>query len=419
MKFVDTANIKISAGKGGDGHLSFRRTRGNPKGGPDGGDGGHGGNVVLRADHNSSTLSKYRTNRLWSAESGQEGGKNNRHGRDGADVELSVPPGTIALIDGKIVADMKVDGQEQSIARGGRGGFGNAHFTSSVRQAPKFAELGEQGESFNITLELKLVADVGLVGLPNAGKSTLLSVISAARPKIADYPFTTLVPNLGVVDIDQSSFLVADIPGLVEGAAQGRGLGDEFLRHIERTKLLLHLIDVTSGDVAAEYKTIRSELAGYKIDLSGYPSIVVLNKIDAVDEKSQNDKLKQLKKVVSKGTKIVSISAVAQKNLTELLRATAAALASQKPDQAETAEEPIVITLDEDKKAWRIEQTEAGFVIHGQHLESLAARTNLEQPQAVIRLRDVLKKEGVLKELKRLGAGEGDVIQLGKKEITL
>lgn len=419
MKFVDTANIKITAGKGGDGHLSFRRTRGNPKGGPDGGDGGHGGSVMLRADHNNSTLSRYRTNRLWTAEPGQEGGKNKRHGCNGEDVVLGVPPGTLAFAGEKLLADLTHSGEEAVIARGGRGGYGNAHFTSSIRQAPKFAELGEAGETFDITLELKLVADVGLVGLPNAGKSTLLSVISAARPKIADYPFTTLVPNLGVVDIDQSSFLVADIPGLVEGAAAGRGLGDEFLRHVERTKLLIHLIDMTSEDVVTDYKTIRNELADYKIDLSGYPSIVALSKIDAVDEKSLKAKTAQLKRLLPRGTKIITISAVAQQNLTELLRATATALGEHKSDQVETVAAPVIITLDEDKKAWRIEQSEAGFVVRGQHLESLAARTNFDQPQAVLRLHDVLKKEGVRRELERLGAREGDQIKLGTREITL
>lgn len=420
MKFVDTALVQVNAGKGGDGHLSFRRTRGNAKGGPDGGDGGHGGNVILRADHNSSTLSRYRTNRQWKADAGESGSKNNRHGKNGADIVLAVPPGTIALDGDKVVAELRHDGQEQVIAAGGRGGYGNAHFVSSVRQAPKIAELGEAGQSFELTLELKLVADVGLVGLPNAGKSTLLSVVSAARPRIADYPFTTLTPNLGVVEVDDASFLAADIPGLIAGAALGKGLGDEFLRHVERTKLLLHLVDSTSSDVVADYQTIRNELAAYKVDLSKYPSLVVLNKIDALSSEQVKQKVAALKRVVPKGAAVLAISAVAHQQTTELVRAAARQLAKLKSAQKteDTIDQPTVITLD-DQKSWQVEQTEAGFVVTGKHLESIAARTNFSQPQAVIRLRDVLKKEGVLRELRRRGAIDGDRIQIGKRELEL
>lgn len=421
MKFVDTAKISVSAGKGGDGHLSFRRTRGNAKGGPDGGDGGDGGDIVLMADHNSSTLSKYRTNRVWSAQAGQEGGKNRRHGKRGDDVVLIVPPGTIVMADNCPIADLSRHGQKQIIARGGRGGFGNAHFTSSTRQAPRIAELGEVGEEFELILELKLVADVGLIGLPNAGKSTLLSVISAARPQVADYPFTTLVPNLGVVDVDQASFLVADIPGLIKGAALGKGLGDEFLRHVERTKLLLHLVDATSQDIIKDYHVIRTELASYRVDLSTYPSIVVLNKIDAISPKQLKGKLDQLKKVVPRSTRIMTISAVTKKNLIELLRLSAKKLKTLTvTDQTLDEKDKLpVIVLDETDRAWQVERIDDYYQVRGVHLERIAARTNLAQPQAVLRLRDVLKKEGVLREIKRQGGMAGDLIKIGKRQLDL
>ncbi|MSR89640.1 GTPase ObgE, partial [Patescibacteria group bacterium] len=261
--FADVVKVKIKAGKGGDGVVSFLRTRGNAKGGPDGGDGGHGGSVIIVASHNTSTLSRYRASKMWDAEDGTNGDSNNKRGKGGADIELPVPPGTVIMLGDEVLADLEKEGDEAIIAHGGRAGFGNAHFISSVRRSPKMAELGEKGEAKEVTFELKLVADVGLVGLPNAGKSTLLSVVSNAKPKIANYPFTTLEPNLGVVDIDDGTFLAADIPGLIEGASIGKGLGDDFLRHVERTKLLLHIIDATSDDIAKDYTTIQGELKNY------------------------------------------------------------------------------------------------------------------------------------------------------------
>ena len=258
--FVDTAKVSVTAGKGGDGSVSFRREIYVDKGGPDGGNGGKGGNVVFMASTSENTLLDFRYQPNLKAGHGGAGEKRDKHGRNGDDLIVKVPIGTVVRRDGEIIADLTKDGQQVVIAKGGDGGFGNAHFKSSVRQTPRMAELGEPGDEFEAELELKLLADVGLVGFPNAGKSTFLSVVSNARPEIADYAFTTLTPNLGVAQVDDGSILIADIPGLIEGASEGKGLGDDFLRHVERTAVLLHLIDVYSNDVAESYKTIRSEL---------------------------------------------------------------------------------------------------------------------------------------------------------------
>lgn len=276
--FVDKASVKVKAGDGGDGKLSFRHEKFIDKGGPDGGDGGHGADVVLLASRNQNTLANFRYQKELNAEPGQPGGKSRKHGKNGQALVVAVPVGTVAFdAQGVVIADLFEDGAKAVIAHGGKGGFGNAHFTSSTRQAPRVAEKGEPGEELTVTLELKMIADVGLVGLPNAGKSTLLSVISNARPEIANYPFTTLTPNLGVVDVDKkSSLLFADIPGLIEGAAEGKGLGDEFLRHVERTAVLVHLVDAYNEDVAQAYQTIQDELKAYKVDLSTRPQVVAL-----------------------------------------------------------------------------------------------------------------------------------------------
>src|SRR5579884_4168647 len=270
MAFVDKVTVTVAAGNGGDGKLSFRREKFIQKGGPDGGDGGHGGNIILQASRNQNTLAAFRYQKELKAEPGQPGGSRRKHGRSGRDLIVAVPVGTVAANgEARQVADLVEDGQTVVVARGGKGGFGNAHFVSSRRQSPAFAEKGEPGEKHELLLELKMIADAGLVGLPNAGKSTLLSKLSNARPEIADYPFTTLTPNLGVVDIDrESSLLFADIPGLIEGAAEGKGLGDEFLRHVERTAILLHLVDVTSDNVVDDYRTIQNELKMYRSNLA-------------------------------------------------------------------------------------------------------------------------------------------------------
>src|SRR5665648_104432 len=282
--FVDTAKVFIQAGKGGNGAVSFRHEIYVDKGGPDGGNGGKGGDVVFEATDNLNTLIDFRFKPELKAKPGKNGAKSHRAGPSGEDKVVLVPLGTIIKRDGEPIADLVEHGQKVVIARGGDGGFGNAHFKSSVRQTPRVAELGETGDEFEAELELKLLADVGLIGFPNAGKSTFLSVISNAKPEIADYAFTTLTPNLGVADFDSSSLLVADIPGLIEGASEGKGLGDAFLRHVERTSVLLHLIDVYSDNIAAAYKTIRKELEQYSPKLIERPEVIALTKCDGVDD---------------------------------------------------------------------------------------------------------------------------------------
>lgn len=418
--FADKVTVEVAAGKGGNGRTSFRSTRGVAKGGPDGGDGGDGGSVLIVADHNTNTLSKYRTNKLWRAEDGTGGGTNRRHGARGENTTLSVPPGTSIYHDGQLMADLTQDGDEAIVAHGGKGGFGNSHFKSSVRQSPKFAELGEPGEEKELTLELKIVADVGLVGLPNAGKSTLLSVVSNAKPEIANYPFTTLIPNLGVVDIDNSTFLMADIPGLIEGASEGKGLGDEFLRHVERTRLLLHLIDATSADVVKDYQTIQAELQNYKIDLSDRPQLVVLTKSESVQELELKRKIALLAKAAKlKPKDIYSISAVASMGIAALLRAVVKQLQKlQITETKETEETMPVIRLD-DTEAWQVEKVGERYMVTGSELEGFAKRTNTDQYQAVQRLRHVLQRKGVLRQIEKLGGSTGDTLEIAGKRITL
>lgn len=418
--FADKVTVEVAAGKGGNGRTSFRSTRGVAKGGPDGGDGGDGGSVLIVAGHNTNTLSKYRTNKLWRAEDGTGGGTNRRHGARGENTILSVPPGTSICHDGQLMADLTQDGDEAIVAHGGKGGFGNSHFKSSVRQSPKFAELGEPGEEKELVLELKMVADVGLVGLPNAGKSTLLSVVSNAKPEIANYPFTTLIPNLGVVDIDNSTFLMADIPGLIEGASKGKGLGDEFLRHVERTRLLLHLIDVTSVDVVKDYQTIQAELQNYKIDLSDRPQLIVLTKSESVQEPELKRKIALLAKAAKlKPKDIYSISAVASMGIAALLRAVVKQLQKLQITETKEVEETMpVIRLDE-SEAWQVEKVGERYMVTGSEIEGFAKRTNTDQYQAVQRLRHVLQRKGVLRQIEKLGGSTGDTIEIAGKRITL
>lgn len=410
--FTDVVIVKVQAGKGGNGVVSFHRSRGNPKGGPDGGDGGIGGNVIARADHNTNTLSKYRASRLWQAQNGTDGASNKKRGKAGEAIELIVPPGTVISDGDSIVADLEKAGDEAIIAHGGRAGFGNAHFISSVRQAPKMAELGEPGEQKDLTFELKMVADVGLVGLPNVGKSTLLSVISNAKPKIANYPFTTLEPNLGVVDIDKSTFLVADIPGLIEGASRGRGLGDEFLRHVERTKLLIHLVDATSDTIAEDYRTIQTELQNYKINLTDRPQILVLSKIESVPKPEIASKINELARVAKTTKKsIYTISAVASTGLVDLLRKASKTLQEAKDLSAKldmAADEEIPVIRLDDSAMWEVVKKGKKFVVTGKEIEGFAMRTNLDQYQSIQRLRHILTRKGIMRQIERLGAIPGE-----------
>jgi GTP-binding protein len=418
--FVDRVEVKVKAGNGGDGLLSFRHEKFRAKGGPDGGDGGNGGNVILKASRNQNTLADFRYKKLLQAKDGQPGGKRHRHGKNGEDLLVDVPVGTQVMQNSEAIADLTEDGQEYVLAKGGHGGFGNAHFTSSTRQAPRIAEKGEQGDELSAVFELKMIADVGIVGLPNAGKSTLLSVISNAHPQIADYPFTTLRPNLGVADIDgKNSLLFADIPGLIEGASQGKGLGDEFLRHVERTSLLLHLVDIYNDDVADAYRTVRQELADYKIDLSKKPSVVALSKVEGVAKKDVEAKLKRLKKTVSKGTPVLAFSSTSRQGLDELLRTLvkqadkARSKAAPKP-----AKNPLpIIGLRQTDDAWHLAKTSQGFTVTGRKIERCAGRTRFGEEPAEDRLRDIMRKMGIMRELQRQGAEPGQTITIGHPAI--
>ncbi|MEX0934270.1 MAG: GTPase ObgE, partial [Candidatus Saccharimonadales bacterium] len=382
--FVDEATIQVSAGKGGNGLVSFRREKFVSKGGPDGGDGGKGGDVIARADNNANTLAKFRHVKQIRADDGGAGKKRKSHGKNGADEEIIVPVGTVVYEDDQILTDLDYPGATAVIASGGRGGFGNAHFKSSVRQTPQLAEIGEPGEEKELRLELKSVADVGLVGLPNAGKSTLLSVISNAKPEIADYPFTTLTPNLGVAEVFEESLIVADIPGLIEGASKGKGLGTEFLRHVERTKVLLHLVDAAADDVVKDYQTIREELKSYQIDLSNKPKVVVLTKSDIVPDEILQEHKKQLEEEV--GSKVQVISSIAHKGLKEVLGELLNIVSSTKQEQleqneVETKEDMPVLKLEDDPKAWEVKKVKGKYVVSGKDIEGFAKRTDVDNPE--------------------------------------
>lgn len=423
--FVDTAKVIIQAGKGGDGAVSFRHEIYVDKGGPDGGDGGKGGDVIFEADGGLNTLIDFRFKPELKAQPGANGSKANRRGKSGSDLIVKVPAGTLVKKAGKVIADLTAHGQRQVVAQGGDGGFGNAHFKSSVRQTPRIAELGEQGDSFEAELELKLLADVGLVGFPNAGKSTFLSVVSNARPEIADYAFTTLTPNLGVADIDDGSLLIADIPGLIEGASEGKGLGDAFLRHVERTAVLLHLIDSYSNDVAKDYQTIRGELANYSPELATRPEIVALTKTEGLDDDIVAMQAEAVRAVAPEA-QVFTISSTAHKGLKEVLRALRSKVIEARKATEEAQEEDIVpghvITLGAKQleDAWEIIVDDDGaFVVTGEKIEKFARRTNFDGFENVNRLRDIMKKMGITHELTRKGASGESIIRIGDDEFTL
>ena len=421
--FVDKAKVSLKAGKGGDGAVSFRHEIYIPKGGPDGGDGGKGGDIVFKADKDTDTLIDFRFTPILTAEDGRNGAGQRSAGRSGQDLIVEVPIGTVVYKDGEILADLTEDGQTAIIARGGDGGFGNAHFKSSTRQAPVIAEVGEPGEEFEAELELKSIADVGLVGLPNAGKSTFLSCVSNATPEIAEYPFTTLTPQLGVATIDGHDLLIADIPGLIEGAAEGKGLGHDFLRHVERTAVLLHLVDVYNDDAGVAYQTIRNELKKYA-NLDTRPEIVALTKCEGVDE----DIIKmQISSILAKNpeAKIFAISAPAHQGLTELLREVYQETKNSPDDTSmnisEASENIPTIKLGQDllEDTWNIEKQDDKFVVTGAKIEKFARRTDLNNYASVNRLRDIMKKMGIKAELTSLGAQPDSIIKIAGKEFTL
>ena len=496
--FVDKAKVSLKAGKGGDGAVSFRHEIYIPKGGPDGGDGGRGGNIIFRADKDTNTLIDFRYTPILTAENGKNGAGQRAAGRSGKDLIVEVPIGTVVyrlgelrsfeasaksdtwagdgpgggppLSDSEVgeekvrqdpprerifLADLIEDSQEVIIAHGGSGGFGNAHFKSSTRQAPRIAEVGEPGEEFEAELELKSMADVGLVGLPNAGKSTFLSVVSNAKPEIADYPFTTLTPNLGVATVDDQDLLISDIPGLIEGASEGKGLGHDFLRHVDRTAVLLHLIDIYNDDAGEAYQTIRKELEKYS-DLKDRPEIIALTKCEGVDE----DIIKmQMSSILAKNpdAKIFVISSQAHQGLTELLRelkqeyfssieSAQAEPVQDKPfeavrdDGSGIASEPrnngsersgprkvypnmvptISLSKDALKDTWRVEKLDDDkFRVTGEKIEKFARRTDLNNYASVNRLRDIMKKMGIRAELTTRGAKPESIIEIAGKEFTL
>ncbi len=420
MNFIDQASVSVVAGRGGDGRVSYRREKFISKGGTDGGDGGDGGDVILRASNNQNSLAVFRYSKQLKAEAGQPGSTNRKHGKSGKDLIVDVPVGTETKDElGNVLADLTEDGQMEVIALGGKGGFGNAHFVSSVRQAPDFAEKGEPGETKALTFELKMLADIGLVGLPNAGKSTLLRALSNARPKIADYPFTTLDPSVGVVDVDGStSLLFADIPGLIEGAAEGKGLGHDFLRHIERTSVIVHVIDAYVDNLAEAYTTIRHELASYQKDLAKRPEVVVINKTEGMDEEIINDLVASLKRLVKpKTTPVLTISAASGQGLKQLVFAAKAAKDKfVKAHPVKAANEVYEYRLGDSGKAWQVNrQSDGRLVVSGEQIERFAIRTDFKNDQAVARLINIMHKRGILHELKRQGLKPGDHITIADK----
>ncbi|HET6622373.1 MAG TPA: GTPase ObgE [Candidatus Saccharimonadales bacterium] len=422
--FADTALVLVSAGKGGDGAVSFRHEIYVDKGGPDGGDGGKGGDVIFEADENLNTLSHFRHRQELKADNGSPGAKRQKHGKSGQDLVVRVPVGTMIYRDDRLLVDLNSHGQNQVVARGGDGGFGNAHFKSSTRQTPRVAELGEPGDSLEAKLELKLLADVGLIGFPNAGKSTFLSVVTNARPEIADYAFTTLTPNLGVADIDDTSLLIADIPGLIEGAAEGKGLGDQFLRHVERTAVLLHLIDIYQDDLVASYQTIRKELADYDPKLAELPEIVALTKSEGLDDEMINHRLAELQAVVEAKTPLMAISARAHQGLEVLLRELVEQVRLGRQNQTvevdETDDTPLIsLNAEAHQSSWQVEKTEQGYRISGQKIEKFARRTDFSNFHSVNRLRDIMQKMGIGHELRRQGAVPESKLTFGSQSQSI
>ena len=420
--FADRAKIYIRSGKGGDGHVSFRREKYVPNGGPDGGDGGHGGSVIFEVDEGLNTLTDFRHIRKYSAEDGEQGGKRNCRGKDGKDIIIKVPEGTVIkeLESGKIIADMSGDNRRQVILSGGKGGNGNQHYATSTMQAPKYAQPGQPAKELNLFLELKVIADVGLVGFPNVGKSTLLSRVTNARPKIANYHFTTLNPNLGVVDLDDGKgFVIADIPGLIEGASEGVGLGHEFLRHIERTKVLIHLVDAASTegrDPIADIYAINKELEAYNADIAHRPQVIAANKIDAIYTEDGEDPVAKIRaEFEPKGIKVFPISAVSGQGLSEHLYCVSDMLADI--NEAPTVFEPefnpdVDIVTGNEPYSVEYNEKDNEYVVEGPRIEKMLGYTNLDSERGFQFFQKFLKENGILDELEALGIQEGDTVRM-------
>lgn len=414
--FVDYAKIIIESGKGGDGAATFRREKYVAAGGPDGGDGGKGGDIYFEVDPDSNTLIDFRFTKKFKAKNGENGSGNRCFGKSGEDLTVKVPKGTIVkdAETGKVIVDMSEDGQRELILKGGRGGKGNVHFATSTRQAPHFAIDGEKGKLKEVILELKLLADVGLIGFPNVGKSTILSRVTAATPKIADYHFTTIDPNLGVVKTEHGdSFVLADIPGIIEGASDGVGLGIQFLRHVERTRLLLHVIDVagTEGrNPVEDFNKINEELKKYSEKLAGRKQIIVANKIDSVQDENNYKELEELAK--NNGLEIFKISAVTGEGLNELFNYVAEIIKTLPKEDIVEPEERMIYTLEEEEDPFTVIRNNNEFTVEGPAIDRLMARVNTEDNESFAYLQRMLKKLGIDDALKAKGVKEGDTVNI-------
>ena len=419
--FADRARIFIRAGKGGDGHVSFRREKYVPDGGPDGGDGGKGGDVIFVVDEGLNTLTDFRHITKYRAQDGEPGGKRNCHGANGADVVLKVPPGTVIKDSetGKVILDMADKKEPVVLLKGGRGGRGNRNYVTSTMQAPKYAQPGQPAKELIVDLELKCIADVGLVGFPSVGKSTFLARVTNARPKIAEYHFTTLTPNLGVVDLgEHNGFVIADIPGIIEGAAEGVGLGLEFLRHIERTKVIIHIVDAASidgRDPVNDVKIINEELKKYNKDIESRPTVIAANKIDALDEIGYETVIEMLKEEFEKdGVKIFPISAVSGKGISELLWYVNDLVKNAPDDVVEFEPEVDLDFHDNPDLPFEVSYNEEDdiYVIEGPRIERMLGYTNLESEKGFEFFQKFLKTNGILDQLEALGIGEGDTVRM-------
>ena len=418
--FVDYTKIIIKSGDGGNGAITFRREKYIPSGGPDGGDGGKGGDIYFEVDPDSNTLIDFRYRKKYKAQNGENGSGSNCTGKSGEDLIIKVPIGTVVkeASTGKVIADLSEKGQKELILPGGRGGKGNSHFATSTRQAPHFSQSGEKGIEVEVILELKLLADVGLIGYPNVGKSTILSVVTAATPKIADYHFTTINPNLGVVKTDYGdSFVLADIPGIIEGASEGVGLGIQFLRHIERTRLLLHVIDVSGSEgrnPVDDFYKINEELSKYSKQLSKRKQIIVANKIDAMQDSSLYQTLENLAK--EKGLEIFKISAVTGQGLKELFQRVSEVLKTLPKEELEGSSEKVIYTLKEDREEFSVQVVDGEYIVTGPAIDRLMSRVNIEDNESLSYFQKVLEQIGVNAKLKQMNVKEGDTIKLNDWE---
>ncbi len=418
--FADSAKIIIKSGKGGDGHVSFRREKYVPNGGPDGGDGGRGGNLIFQVDEGLNTLTNFRHKRKYAAENGEDGKKRNCHGKNGEDLIVKVPAGTIIrdAESNKVIADMSGDNKEQVILRGGKGGLGNQHYATSTMQAPKYAQPGQPGIELEVYLELKVIADVGLVGFPNVGKSTLLSRVTNARPKIANYHFTTLNPNLGVVDLDGTGgFVIADIPGLIEGASEGVGLGHAFLKHIERTKVMIHMVDAASvegRDPIADIYAINQELKNYNPELLKKPQVIAANKIDAIYNEDESALPALKKEFEPQGIKIYPISAVSGKGLKELLYYVNELLSmiDDAPIIYEQEFFPETLVLQEESYTVEYCAEDDVYVVEGPKIEKMLGYTNIDSEKGFLFFQKFLREQGILEDLENAGISEGDTVRM-------